>query len=311
MTRIHTHYDNLKVARDAPIEVISAAYRTLSKKYHPDNNPGNADAARIMTIINAAYEVLSDPDKRKEHDQWIAERELHKGTEDDSYSDKEPTNHGSDLEPETVYQERPKAYDDNLGFSFGKHLAANWRIYLFSAIVLMGILLGYVSKEHSLASRSAQPGINSSSRPAADFSLPVNTAPSSEPMIAGDLRSTGYVKGYPMKAMNGHSTVTVDNTQNDRDVLVKLFSLGTSRPTQVRYFIVLAHERFTAMKVTAGYYDIRYKIQGADRKARTDPFNLKEIVRKDGVRASQITFTLNKVGDGNMKTYKISDGDFE
>src|SRR5690242_10373040 len=75
MARIHTHYDNLKVARNAPPEVIRAAYKTLSQKYHPDRNPGSADAIRIIQIINSAYEVLSDPVKRQEHDEWIARNE--------------------------------------------------------------------------------------------------------------------------------------------------------------------------------------------------------------------------------------------
>lgn len=75
MAQIHTHYDNLKVARNAPPEVIRAAYKTLAQKFHPDRNPGNADATRIMAIINASYEVLSDPDKRREHDLWVAQQE--------------------------------------------------------------------------------------------------------------------------------------------------------------------------------------------------------------------------------------------
>lgn len=75
MARIHTHYDNLKVARDAPPEIIRAAYKTLSQKYHPDRNPNNPDAMRIIKIINSAYEVLSDPVKRREHDDWIAQEE--------------------------------------------------------------------------------------------------------------------------------------------------------------------------------------------------------------------------------------------
>ena len=44
MRRVKTYYDNLKVARDAPDEVIRAAYRTLTQKYHPDKMPGNANA---------------------------------------------------------------------------------------------------------------------------------------------------------------------------------------------------------------------------------------------------------------------------
>lgn len=45
MRQIHSHYDNLKVARNAPLEVIKAAYKTLSQKYHPDRNAGDAEAA--------------------------------------------------------------------------------------------------------------------------------------------------------------------------------------------------------------------------------------------------------------------------
>ena len=71
MPKVRTHYDNLKVARDAPPEVIRAAYKSLSQKYHPDRNPGNPKASRTMAIINAAYRVLSNPDLRKKHDEWI------------------------------------------------------------------------------------------------------------------------------------------------------------------------------------------------------------------------------------------------
>jgi hypothetical protein len=75
MAKIHTHYDNLKVSRHAPQEVIRAAYKALSQKYHPDKNPGDERAARIMAIVNTAYNILSDPARRKEHDEWIAAEE--------------------------------------------------------------------------------------------------------------------------------------------------------------------------------------------------------------------------------------------
>ena len=75
MGKIHTHYDNLKVSRMAPQEVIRAAYKALSQKYHPDKNPGDEKAARIMAILNSAYGTLSDSQRRKEHDEWIAAEE--------------------------------------------------------------------------------------------------------------------------------------------------------------------------------------------------------------------------------------------
>jgi curved DNA-binding protein CbpA len=71
MAQVHTHYDNLKVTRNAPPEVIRAAYKSLSQKFHPDRNPGNPNATRTFQLISQAYEVLSDPLKRRDHDNWI------------------------------------------------------------------------------------------------------------------------------------------------------------------------------------------------------------------------------------------------
>ena len=75
MSRLHTHYDNLKVTRDAPPEVIRAAYKTLCHKFHPDRNSGSARATQTFQLITKAYEVLSDPDRRAHHDLWISRQE--------------------------------------------------------------------------------------------------------------------------------------------------------------------------------------------------------------------------------------------
>ena len=65
MANIRTHYDNLKVARNAPVSVIKAAYKALCQTYHPDKFQGsNEEAERIMKIVNASYVVLIDPVKR-------------------------------------------------------------------------------------------------------------------------------------------------------------------------------------------------------------------------------------------------------
>jgi hypothetical protein len=69
--RFRTHYDNLKVSRDAPPEVIRSAYKALVNKYHPDRNHGSERALRAMQAINTSFEVLDDPVRRKAHDEWI------------------------------------------------------------------------------------------------------------------------------------------------------------------------------------------------------------------------------------------------
>ena len=56
-------YKVLGVSRDASDEEIKRAYRQLAKKYHPDLNPGDAEAARKMQEVNAAYEQIKNPDK--------------------------------------------------------------------------------------------------------------------------------------------------------------------------------------------------------------------------------------------------------
>jgi DnaJ-class molecular chaperone len=75
MKIIHTHYDNLKVAQDAPPEVIRAAYKILCKKFHPDHHQNDSKTTKTFQLISVAYHVLSDPIARREHDAWIAKEE--------------------------------------------------------------------------------------------------------------------------------------------------------------------------------------------------------------------------------------------
>lgn len=68
MSKYQCHYECLKVTRDAPAEVIRAAYRSLSQKHHPDKNVGDNEAVRVMARLNYAYSVLSDPAQRALYD---------------------------------------------------------------------------------------------------------------------------------------------------------------------------------------------------------------------------------------------------
>jgi len=64
------YYDTLGVKRDASEKELRSAFRRLARKYHPDVNPGNPDAERKFKEVNAAHEVLSDPEKRKKYDRY-------------------------------------------------------------------------------------------------------------------------------------------------------------------------------------------------------------------------------------------------
>ncbi|MEG1798724.1 MAG: DnaJ domain-containing protein, partial [Synergistaceae bacterium] len=64
------YYDILGVARGASADEIKKAYRKLTRQYHPDANPGDAEAEKKYKEINEANEVLSDPQKRAQYDQF-------------------------------------------------------------------------------------------------------------------------------------------------------------------------------------------------------------------------------------------------
>lgn len=64
------YYDILGVSKTASDDEIKKAYRTLAKKYHPDLNPGNAEAAEKLKEVNQAYSVLSDKTKKQNYDQY-------------------------------------------------------------------------------------------------------------------------------------------------------------------------------------------------------------------------------------------------
>ena len=62
---IEDPYKVLGVSPDASDEDIKRAYRKLAKKYHPDLNPGDAEAAKKMQQVNAAYEQIKNPEKAR------------------------------------------------------------------------------------------------------------------------------------------------------------------------------------------------------------------------------------------------------
>ena len=64
------YYEVLGVSRDADDATLKKAYRQLAKKYHPDMNPGDAEAERKFKEASEAYAILSDPDKRRQYDQF-------------------------------------------------------------------------------------------------------------------------------------------------------------------------------------------------------------------------------------------------
>ena len=66
----HDYYEVLGVARDATDAEIKKAFRQLALKHHPDRNPGDPHADERFKVINEAYAVLSDPNRRAQYDRY-------------------------------------------------------------------------------------------------------------------------------------------------------------------------------------------------------------------------------------------------
>ena len=64
------YYEVLGIDKNADDAAIKKAYRQLAKKYHPDMNPGDQEAEKKFKEASEAYAVLSDPDKRRQYDQF-------------------------------------------------------------------------------------------------------------------------------------------------------------------------------------------------------------------------------------------------
>jgi hypothetical protein len=311
---VKTHYDNLKVARNAPDDVIRAAYRSLIEKYHPTRN-SSVEAARITKILDEAYETLSDPVRRKNHDQWIAREERREAMEQGAKSGS-PT-------------PAPLGPLKDILSSFMAWTRVNGRgKRLLVGALLVGTVAFVVWQDQRNPSyndvpRTTQP-YSVSPRPAPPTSSPsdpyVSATPSKpayqRPVVSDNgypwPSSAGYMKGYPKRNTNGLCEVHVDNGQNDSDVMVKLVSTSGSAAFPVRVFYIPSHGDFTVKNVSPGSYDVRFRTLANGNLSRSETFKLEQIPDADGhgERYSHYDLTLYTVANGNMQMYPLNAADF-
>jgi tetratricopeptide (TPR) repeat protein len=113
---------------------------------------------------------------------------------------------------------------------------------------------------------------------------------------------SGYLDGYPNEGLDGNSTVVFDNSKNDSDVFVKLFSLDTNSSRPMRVFFIRVKEQFSVERLKEGQYDVRVQELNSGALIRTGPLHL--------IDSHRLTITLYEVPDGNLKIQPISPSEF-
>lgn len=125
------HYQVLGVPRNASLDNIKKAYKTLAKKYHPDVNPGSKFYEDHFKKVTAAYAILSDPAKRQQYDVKL-------------YHAERPAQ-PRPAPPRPAQQQRPKrpaAAQSQATFSFNMSIPSKQNLIVIGVLVLF-IIGGY------------------------------------------------------------------------------------------------------------------------------------------------------------------------
>ena len=102
------YYEILEISRDADVNEIKKAYRKLALKYHPDRNQGDKEAEEKFKLVNEAYQVLSDPQKRATYDRYGKA-----GLDSQGFS------HFSDMNYEDIMGDLGSIFESVFGSGFG------------------------------------------------------------------------------------------------------------------------------------------------------------------------------------------------
>jgi hypothetical protein len=167
-------------------------------------------------------------------------------------------------------------------------------------------IINHLTSRQTVREVESKHTIISHDTPVVSIIDPIAKAPNGQNWPA----KSGYLRGYKKLNTGGLSSLTIDNTSNDSNVYLKLYSLNQPSPVAVRHVFIKAGDKFIFSSVRAGNYDVRYRDLNNGGISKSEGFELREIHEEDGTRYSKMTLTLYKVQNGNMQMQNITEADF-
>jgi hypothetical protein len=298
MLKFPSHYETLKVRHDASPKAIRTAYKQLARQFHPDRNGNSAESHGRMQALNAAFEVLSDDQRRADYDEWL----LRFGK-----APSIPVWHWKNIEAWLRSRRRELTHLAHTIKPVREITAARWAARIgFVALVLWGLNL---DREPTLHADITPPFESQTPVPAplpvSGFHRPLRAPNGTEwPVTAAE------IEGYPVERNDGKSVVTVDNSRNHMDVFAKLVSIDGSSVKPVRHIYIPARSAFSCRNVTKGLYEVRYQDLGSGLTARSGEFEVIETRTDRTVNSSVMKITLARITDTRPAGLLISEHEF-
>ncbi|KFE57414.1 J domain-containing protein [Pseudomonas syringae] len=330
MPKTRTYYDELNVSRDASADEIKHAFRKLAQQLHPDRNH-TANSSDLMAVVNAAHDVLANPQKRAEYDATlIREAQLARQAAAQRRQAGPPR---GPAQPSAKPQARASARQQNKKTKPPKRGSSLRWAAVFLVACGAGAWMGYdrdaskaavvppLAQEQPIV---VQPPVAPVPTPAptpAPAQLPVSgpvkivepgetecVPPPLDPLGAPWPVAASYIAGMPMLRDGGWSEITVDNTGGDKPVYAKVTDASGKR--DYRHAYIPARSRFTFGRMDVGYYQLKYKMLDTGCAYASSRIRLEESLVGDRIKSSMYKLTLRKLANGSSQFSNVRSEEF-
>lgn len=296
--RPRTHYETLRVDTAVSAEELKSAYRVLSRRYHPDRHPRHADAAaRLMSSINVAYDVLSDPDRRMRYDREIglpsprAPVRVVVRTRRGHY--RNPAARGTEAGAAFIAAGAPPTNPSaqRRARAVRRLMALSVSSCLLGVLIIAWVLLApaempdapdlarIIDARDRRAAAEGSPretprAAEAADRPAADGHGSVHIRPLESPMGLAWPSVSGELPGYARNFATGELGLLLDNRLGPSDVFAKVYRVNDDGLVPGRHAFVRARDRLRLEGLPPGEYEVHYLSLDTGQTLRSVPLLL-------------------------------------